>query len=351
VRTGALTLLPDLWAGIRAVDWLPDGRSLLLSASDTMASPSQIWQVFLDSGTRTRITNDVDDYSGVDAARDGSTLAVIQSRTIATLWSVDSLTGQGKQILSGRGDDGAKGIAWASTGDIVFSSSRSGTHDLWSVRPDGDRPRQVTVGAGGVRPRISDDGRWIVFGESFQIWKSGFDGSPPTPLTFGRREHTPVIGHDGWVYYLSLEPLPKPFRVRLAGGNPERLSDEYFVVTDVVPNGDLLGYTFDPRRAATGFAATMPPNGGPITRYTGVPVQFLSYETLRSAPGGMTVTFVHRDKGRAEVWQQPLNGGTAVQLTRGDDGDVFSYAWAPDDRHIVLSRGTVERDALLIHRK
>ena len=65
----------------------------------------------------------------------------------------------------------------------------------------------------------------------------------------------------------------------------------------------------------------------------------------------MAVTFVHRDKGRSEVWQQPLTGGPAIQLTRGEDGDVFSYAWSTDGKQIVLSRGTVERDALLIHRK
>ena len=348
--TGVLTLLPDAWTSIRAVDWFPDGRSFVLSASDAMSTSSQIWQVSLDSAKRTRITNDVDDYSSVDAARDGNALAAVRSRTVATLWSVDTVTGQGREILSGRRDDGAKGIAWASTGDIVFSSTRSGTNDLWSVRLDGDSPRQLTSGVSVERPRISNDARWIVFSGGYQVWKAGFDGSRATPLTRGGREHTPVIADNGWVYYLSLEPLPRPYRVPLAGGNPERLSDEYFIVTDVIPTGDLLGYMFD-QPEMTGFAATMSPNGGPIRRYANVPVQWSSFQTLRSVPGGMAVTFVHRDKGRAEVWQQPLNGGTAVQLTRGDNGDVFSYAWAGDGKHIALSRGTIERDALLIHRK
>jgi Tol biopolymer transport system component len=350
VATGVLTVLPDAWTSIGAVDWLTDGRSFVLSASDAMAASSQIWQVSLDSGRPARITNDVDDYSSVDAARDGNALAAVRSRTVATLWSVDPVTGQGREILSGRRDDGARGIAWASTGDIVFSSTRSGTNDLWSVRLDGDGPRQLTSDVSAERPRISNDARWIVFNAGYQIWRAGFDGSRATPLTLGRREHTPLIADNGWVYYLSLDPVPRPYRVPLAGGNPERLSDEYFIVTDVFPTGELLGYTFD-APGVTGFAATMPPNGGPIRRYSNVPVQWLSYQTLRSGPDGMSVTFVQRDQGRAEVWQQPLKGGAAVQLTRGDYGDVFSYAWAADGKHIVLSRGTIERDALLLHRK
>jgi dipeptidyl aminopeptidase/acylaminoacyl peptidase len=63
-------------------------------------------------------------------------------------------------------DDAARdrGPAWTRDGQrIVFYSDRSGSYDLWSVRPDGSHLEQLTSGSNGNFPIMSPDGTRIAF--------------------------------------------------------------------------------------------------------------------------------------------------------------------------------------------
>lgn len=75
-------------------------------------------------------------------------------------------------------------------GLIVFTSSRSGTWEIWVMRSDGAFPRQLTNdGAWKSLPEVSMDGRRIVytsdpdFDGTDDVYMINIDGSNPTRLT------------------------------------------------------------------------------------------------------------------------------------------------------------------------
>jgi hypothetical protein len=105
---------------IGAAAWLPDGKSFLMSAAETVGSPAQIWQVFSPSRERRRITTDVNSYSELSVAADGRTIAAVQTETITTLRTLATGRESGTALISGRSDDGSRGLAWSANGQYCL---------------------------------------------------------------------------------------------------------------------------------------------------------------------------------------------------------------------------------------
>jgi len=51
---------------------------------------------------------------------------------------------------------------------------------------------------------------------------------------------------------------------------------------------------------------------------------------------------------RANLWLQPLDGSSPTQLTRFDDLRLRDFDWSPDGTTLLLARGRLSRDAVLI---
>jgi len=51
---------------------------------------------------------------------------------------------------------------------------------------------------------------------------------------------------------------------------------------------------------------------------------------------------------RANLWHQPLDGGEPEPLTSFDDDRLHWFEKAPDGETLVVSRGNLTRDAVLI---
>jgi hypothetical protein len=51
---------------------------------------------------------------------------------------------------------------------------------------------------------------------------------------------------------------------------------------------------------------------------------------------------------RANLWKQPAMGGPIEKLTNFSDLWVMRFAVSPDGRSLLLSRGVVIRDAVLL---
>ncbi|MDQ3908344.1 MAG: hypothetical protein M3268_08355, partial [Acidobacteriota bacterium] len=52
--------------------------------------------------------------------------------------------------------------------------------------------------------------------------------------------------------------------------------------------------------------------------------------------------------GVTNVWRQPVEGGKPVQLTDFKSGLIFAFDWSRDGKQLLLARGAVTRDAVLI---
>lgn len=82
--------------------------------------------------------------------------------------------------------------------------------DLWTVRPDGTDPKQVTTGLVARSPSWSPDSRWIAFarpdaaGRPDDLWAASADGSRCVRLTWDPAgEWDPCWAPDGRLYFVS----------------------------------------------------------------------------------------------------------------------------------------------------
>lgn len=48
------------------------------------------------------------------------------------------------------------------------------------------------------------------------------------------------------------------------------------------------------------------------------------------------------------IWRQPIDGSPPVQVTDFRDGRIFNFAYSRDGNQLALSRGTSNRDVVVI---
>jgi Tol biopolymer transport system component len=198
---------------------------------------------------------------------------------------------------------------------IAFHSNRSGNFQIWKANRDGTNPVQVTNAAQECHwPQFTADGKSIIFehfipGESASLWIIPVEGGTPQKLTTGYAIRGAVSPDGKWVACWWIEREPNA-RARLAllpttGGNPVK--------------------TFE-------LATTVP----------------VSWETsLRWTGDGKNVTYVDQRGGVSNLWNQPIDGGPARQVTDFKDGRIYAFDWSQDGR-LLLSRGVTTNDVVLL---
>lgn len=63
---------------------------------------------------------------------------------------------------------------------------------------------------------------------------------------------------------------------------------------------------------------------------------------------GDAVQFVLTRNGAGNVWEQPLSGGSPRQVTDFTSGVIFDFSWSRDGGQLLLARGNVTSDVVLI---
>jgi hypothetical protein len=53
-------------------------------------------------------------------------------------------------------------------------------------------------------------------------------------------------------------------------------------------------------------------------------------------------------EGATNLWEQPLSGGLPRQLTKFTSGRIFDFNWTGDGKQLLLSRGEVTSDVVLL---
>ena len=353
VATAAAQVVGGRWGIAREVDWMPDGRSFVVSAVDYGGQTLQLWQVMFPSGERRRITNDLNTYTGVSVARDGSAIATVQNETSSNVWVVDvqdpsKLT----QVTSGRsGFDGVAGLSWTDRGQIVYLSSASGRPEVWAMQADGSNQRALTNEA--LPPLFvsaSRDGRSVVFqspnASGMFLKRTSLDGANVETLTKGGSEFAPIVSPDGrWVYYFSLASgRPRPFKVSIEGGEPVALTDLNFRATSVSPDGStLLGVGWDENVRRSSYA-TLPVTGGTPTLLS------LGVTGLGDwSPDGKEITYPDLRNGVANIFQRTPDGKER-QITRFTSDNIYRFAWSPDGTRLAVARGPSTADVVLLMR-
>jgi serine/threonine protein kinase/dipeptidyl aminopeptidase/acylaminoacyl peptidase len=346
------------WTFMGQIEWLQDGSGLILAASEQASASfdsSQVWFLSRQGGDVRRITNDLNNYSGVSLTADSSRLVTVQSETVSNIWLIPSGdVGRASQITQGVGKrDGKDGTIWMPDGRIIYVSKESGNDDIWIMNADGSGQIQLTSGAGiNSNPSVSPDGRFIIFTSTRDgaphIWRTDIDGANAKQLTSGSGEDDAQFSSDGkWVVYTLFAGKPTLWRVSIEGGAPSPISEKTLSAPAVSPDGRMIASVYwDEELNSPARIAVVPFEGGEIMKTFALPEA--AWGNLRWTHDGTALTYVITTAGVSNIWRQPLAGGEPKQLTDFKADQIFSFDWSRDGKQIVSSRGVETNDVVLV---
>jgi len=350
------------WASMGEIAWVPDSSGLVFTASDPDSpgfDSEQLWYVRYPEGEVRRITNDLNNYHGVSVTSDSKRLVTLQSASTCNLWVANNSDwNQPTQVTTGSRLDGREGVAHMPDGRVVYSSSVTGHMDLWVMNADGSNQRQLTASSrNNTQPFVTRDGRYIIFKSdrsgTANIWRLDIDGTNPRQLTSGSGEANPHGTPDGkWVVYTLLGAgKPTVWRVSIDGGAPEKIIDGYATNPTVSPDGKSIACSYrEQPNALMKLGLFTIDAGQPIRTFNtpGMPLFDSSSSSLHWTADGRALTYVLTVGDVSNLWSQPVSGEPAKQLTSFKTSRIFSYDWSPDGKQLILSRGTVTSDVILI---
>jgi eukaryotic-like serine/threonine-protein kinase len=256
--------------------WLEDGREIVFAQSDIFFGAFTLWRMEAAVGAvARRLELAGEDASWPAVSPRGSRLAFSVGTSDENIWRVavgengSRLSNPEKLIASTRDDKVAQ---YSPDGKrIVFTSNRSGVHEVWVADADGANPVQLTSFGRGLAgsPRWSPDGTHIVFDDNvtgrFEIYTIRPTGGAPRQITdFAGDNALGCFSGDGrWIYFRSVRgggPV-RIWKIPAAGGEPVL----------VTPSGPANGALLSPEGAVLYFRRgsqlwSMPSAGGAETR-------------------------------------------------------------------------------------
>jgi Tol biopolymer transport system component len=334
---------------VAQVAWLPDGKSLFITARES--GFAQIWRIEYPSGVTRRVTTDVNDYRGITLTADARTIASVQYDRRARLGFAPPLPSARNRNTEGM-DEGFYGLAWIPGGGLVYASQASGNVDLWVLESDGTTRQLTTDPEHDSTPTVSPDGRTVAFisnriHHTPHVWRVDLDGGNARQLTHQRSEGTPSFTPDGkWVVYaVAGEGL---WKVPADGGQPVQIVSGDLHTPSISPDGQwIAGFYRAPQPDAVGELAIVPMQPGPPMRTFPYPDGFSS-ATVRWTPDGNALIYVSTHDEVSNLRTIPLDGSEPRNLTEFEADQIFNFAWTHDRRQLALSRGTTAEHVVLI---
>jgi Tol biopolymer transport system component len=242
-------------------------------------------------------------------------------------------------------------VSEASDGKLL---ARGGDGGVWMMHTDGSQ-RSRFADFRRVNS-LGSCGRYAILlsqeSDTKALVRVDRDGTHPATLVRGNL-WSPVCSADGnFVFYATFEQPQKIWKVPILGGTALYVSDvpgdQLSGRLTVSPDGKLLAfpYTQYGRVPSEGWKiGLMPVSGGRLVKQFKVPGGIWG---VRWSPNGAGLQYVVTQSGAGNIWEQPLAGGKAKQLTHFTTGQIFDFNWSSDRTRLLLTRGNVNSDAVLL---
>jgi Tol biopolymer transport system component len=358
------------WSAIMRPAWLPDGSGIITSAREVTFPSTDlmpVYEISYPAGQARRITLDLYSYIGMGVTADGNVL-VTTKREIHSSPVIASMDKGGhaveEHVLAG--SDGRWGLDWTPDGRIVHTAATATEVNLGNMDAQGgDRQQLTALGGEGewiMAPSVCGDGRHIVavsnHGGNRGLVRMDADGSNFLQLTRSTYDLMPSCSPDGkWVAFASQRTGKwlTLWKVSIDGGEPTQLNKEMASFPAVSPDGKWIAciYQPDPNKPEEKLAI-LPAAGGGLTKtfeVKGLPMR------VKWTPDGQSLTcsvsnpFRVRTGGSTsadDLWNQPIGGGPPRRITNFEAGNIYSFAWSRDGKHLAVVHGPFTSDVVMI---
>lgn len=332
----------------------PDGRFIAFTRWLT-DSVGDLYVVPAAGGSARRLTTDNADTMGFSWAGSGSILFSSNRAGMYSLWSV-AVDGGQPTLVAGGGRK-IKHPSVSRDGRVVAYEGWNYDMNLAALHapfPAGaPQPLATATDEWTFEPRLSRDGSSIAFTStrsgSYEIWTATADGANPVRLTNfgGAYVGAPRFSPDGRSVVFVARPQGQAdiYIVDLAGGTPRRLSDD--PADDLAPSFSVDGDTvyFASRRTADWQVHAVPRGGGAARAVTAAG----GYAAIES--GGY---IYHSRSDRGGLWRRRLSAPPAEssELVEGalPAGDSANFGVLADGRHYWVSPSTDTTPARIMTR-
>jgi Tol biopolymer transport system component len=347
------------WAWPGSISSSADAKSLIVTAGEHAEDAQQIWRVSLSDGQVSRVTNDLSDYVQVSSSHDTKVLAAVQINQSADLWESPSTDpGLAAAPVTTGGIPGLRDLNWTPTNQIVYSA-RAGDFLATFLLEKGHAAKQLdTEQRNETEIAATPDGRFLLYQGRGKIWRMDQDGTNPIQLTFGAHDVHPDPSPDGqsvvYASFVNWSPSiggePTLWSVPLRGGRPKQLTTISTSLPRYSPDGKWIAATYfpgiDPRFSEKQIVVFHADGGRPVKIFAGLP---MSDSVVRWAPDSGALDFVVTKDGVGNIWRQPINGGTRVQITHFASELLFDFAWSSNGEQLATARGKSLSDVILVY--
>lgn len=342
--------------GIGAIAWHSNGRDLIVSASEQLQTPNQIWRLNSSTGEAKQISNDLNGYNGVSVTADSKSLITTQGDFQSNVFvGGDTPGSEWKRLTSGRYE--GLHVTWAPSGRLLYVSRESGNEDIWIVNADGSGRKRLTTDPGiEAFPTVASDQRTLIFVSLRSgvphIFKMNIDGGDQAQLTNGTGEWAPVASPTEPTFLFQASNDRGILKMNLDGSGQTRLTDFYSYLVAFSPDGTrvALSYWDDKTKPEQLRQAIIDLKSGEQKLLPGFPKTAIRQNSdviLKWSPDGKSVAYIDDRDGVSNIWRQPVDGGPPQQITNFNDSYIYAFDWSRDGR-LATARGTFTFDVVLI---
>ena len=340
------------------MEWDPSGRSLLYTQIEAVSTADlsgvgRLFRCDLRSGRHTLLLSypRALGMAGLSVAARGR-LVLDADASRENLLEVSSSGGMGGPppgfLTHGSATD--RQPAYSPDGEwVVFSSSRSGSWDLWQIsRKTGALRRLTDDPAHDWDPAFTPDGKKLIWSSNrtgpFEIWIAEADGTAPRQLTHdGVDAENPTATPDGrWVVYDSRNPKNGGlWIVGSDGSGARRIAEGRTVHPEVSPDGRYALFFPQDTPGASLLRVVELPGGAPAN----FEIRGVMGNRGRWMPDSRRIVFQDRDENRRSgLFVQDFAPGKNTTASRrklaGFDPvrDTESFGLSPDGSRIMLAQ-------------
>lgn len=343
-------LTPERFFNIKSLAWLPDGKSVLFTASRIQNKYFRIWQVFNETGAVEPLTKDSEAYGVLSLDKDAKRLVATQIKEDFQLniFSLDALSK--RSFLA----DAAR-AAFGPDGKVYYSSAMSGNDEIWSINPDGTEQRQLTNDpAGDGAPYVSPDNKSVYFvsnrSGAAQIWRMNVDGSNQTQVTHKAGGAPIFVTPGNKLLYYKHALMGTLWSLSLENGEEKLVLDQARHLFVFSPDGSMVAVQ---DKVGDGLAiAIYSIQDGVVRQKFELPSKLPRLIEFGWMPDGKSLLYLMAgmDYDKNTIFQQSIDGGEPREIgSVGDEevSEVSGLSISPDGKSFTIAQGGWKHDAVL----